>query len=109
MLGASVPAVTDESLRVPAPPPEIAPAFVPGEPAEPEMRPLAFGWRLASLLPGLVMTEPPTLGPGEALGLLPGEATAPAAACASRSHWSKSFWVWACATAPAASSAAAAS
>src|SRR2546423_466115 len=33
MPGEMVPLVTDESLWVPAPPAEIAPAFVPGEPA----------------------------------------------------------------------------
>lgn len=63
---------------LPLSPPEVVPAPVPGEPALPLMRPVAFGTRLASLLvPGDVIVEPPLVAPpltpdpepGEALGL----------------------------------------
>ena len=63
---------------LPMSPPEVVPASVPGEPALPLIRPLAFGTRLASLLvPGEVIVEPPLVAPppapkpepGEALGL----------------------------------------
>jgi hypothetical protein len=70
---------------------EIAPVFEPGEPGLPLMRPLAFGWRLASELPGLVTVEPPLesvpLGPVPlTLPLVP----APIEACACRLQSSKS-------------------
>src|SRR5882762_4835123 len=58
-------------LGVPPPAAVPVPAFVPGEPALPLMRPLAFGTRLTSLLPGAVITEPPTEVPGELLVIVP--------------------------------------
>jgi hypothetical protein len=88
-------ALGDEDVD-PLRPPEVVPAPVPGEPALPLMRPLAFGWRLASLLvPGEVIVEPPLVAPpltpepepGEALGLLD------TLACACWLQASKSDWV----------------
>lgn len=60
-----------EVAGVPPPALVAVPAPVPGEPALPLMRPLAFGTRLTSLLPGAVITEPPTDVPGVALVIVP--------------------------------------
>jgi hypothetical protein len=52
----------------------------PGDPALPLLRPVALGWRLASMRPGDVIVEPPLLVPGEVGGEALGLAAA-AAAC----------------------------
>ena len=55
---------------VPPPAAVPVPATEPGEPALPLIRPLAFGARFTSVLPGAVITEPPTEVPGELLVML---------------------------------------
>jgi len=96
-------------LGVPPPAVVPVPAFVPGEPALPLMRPLAFGTRLTSLLPGAVITEPPTEVPGELLVIVP----PPAEVAALPETWAAACWLQAsksacvCATAGAAISATA--
>ena len=91
---------SDDPLEEPLPlsPPDVVPAPVPGEPALPLMRPLAFGCRLASLLvPGEVIVEPPLVAPpltpdpepGEALGVDDDDSLA----CAAWLQASKSAWV----------------
>jgi hypothetical protein len=89
---------SDDPLEVPLPlsPPDVVPAPVPGEPALPLMRPLAFGCRLASLLvPGEVIVEPPLLAPPPTPEPEPGEALGldDSLACACWLHASKSAWV----------------
>ena len=80
---------------------ETAPLFVPGEPGLPLIRPLEFGMRLASELPGFVTVEPPL----ESVPAVPVPLTllvelVPRAACACRLHSSKSLWLAVCAKAP---------
>src|SRR5689334_6486674 len=94
------------------PPPDTVPAFEPGEPALPLIRPVAFGWRLTSALPGAVIVEPPTDVPGELLVMEPpmplelGEALGlPAATCAAACWLQTSKSACVCATAGAAASA----
>jgi len=72
----------DGLTGVPAPPAVPVPATAPGEPALPLMRPLAFGTRLTSVLPGAVITEPPTEVPGELLVMEPPAPALPVAAWA---------------------------
>src|SRR5688572_4427718 len=89
---------SDDPLEEPLPlsPPDVVPAPVPGEPALPLMRPLAFGCRLASLLvPGEVIVEPPLLAPPPTPEPEPGEALGldDSLACACWLHASKSACV----------------
>ncbi|PYM22608.1 MAG: hypothetical protein DMD78_14165 [Candidatus Rokuibacteriota bacterium] len=71
-----------EVIGVPPPAAVPVPATAPGEPALPLMRPLAFGTRLTSVLPGAVITEPPTEVPGELLVMEPPAPALPVAAWA---------------------------
>jgi hypothetical protein len=109
--------VAVEGLGVVAgvPPPGTVPTFDPGEPALPLMRPLVFGSRLTSVLPGAVIVEPPIEVPGELLVMEPlelGEALglpAPTCAAACRLQVSKSACVCAAAGTAASAPASAAS
>jgi len=81
--------------------PETAPLSVPGEPGLPLIRPLEFGMRLASELPGLVTVEPPLASvPPAPVPLTLLVELVPSAACAWRLHSSKSLWLAVCANAP---------
>ncbi len=80
---------------------ETAPLSVPGEPGLPLIRPLEFGMRLASELPGLVTVEPPLDSvPPAPVPLTLLVELVPSAACACRLHSSKSLWLAVCAKAP---------
>jgi hypothetical protein len=80
---------------------ETAPLSVPGEPGLPLIRPLEFGMRLASELPGLVTVEPPLDSvPAAPVPLTLLVELVPTAACACRLHSSKSLWLAVCAKAP---------